>query len=196
MAKRVILAGVLGGIAMYVWTSVAHMVLPLGAIGVSEISKNEDSFLASLHATLGETHGMYVFPSGGDTTDASALQQYAQKVANGPSGLLIYHPSGAQSLSASQLGIEFLVELIQALLVVALLSQSRLETFGSRAAFVTIAGVLAAVATHVSYWNWYGFPASYTVAYIFIQIVGFAIVGIVAAILMRNPARVTAAVPA
>jgi hypothetical protein len=196
MAKRVIMAGVLGGIAMYVWTSLAHVVLPLGAIGVSTISKNEESLLASMHATLGETHGFYAFPNVGDATDAAALQQYAQKVANGPSGLLVYHPSGGQALAPSQLITEFLIELIQALLVVVLLAQTRLETFGSRVGFVTLAGVLAALATNVSYWNWYGFPASYTVSYIFIQIAGFAVVGVVAGILMRSPVRMTAAVPA
>ena len=196
MAKRIIMAGVLGGVAMYVWTSLAHVVLPFGSIGVSSVSKNEESLLASMHASLGETHGFYAFPSGGDTTDAAALQQYAQKVANGPSGLLVYHPSGGQALSTSQLVTEFLVELIQAFLVVILLSQTRLDSFGSRVGFVTLAGVLAALATNVSYWNWYGFPSSYTVSYIFIQIVGFAVVGIVAAFLMRSPVRMTAAVPA
>src|SRR5438105_4274887 len=145
MAKRIIMAGVLGGLAMYVWTSLAHVVLPLGAIGVSSISKNEESLLASMHATLGETHGFYIFPNGGDSIDSAALQQYAQKIANGPSGLLVYHPSGGQALASSQLLTEFLVELIQALLVVVLLSQTRLETFGSRVGFVTLAGVLAAL---------------------------------------------------
>ena len=68
MAKRIIMAGVLGGLAMYVWTSLAHVVLPLGSIGVSSVSKNEESLLASMHASLGETDGFYIFPSGGDTS--------------------------------------------------------------------------------------------------------------------------------
>jgi hypothetical protein len=172
------------------------VVLPFGSIGVSSISKNEDSLLASMHASLGETHGFYIFPNPGESTDSAALQQYAQKIANGPSGFVVYHPSGAQALAPGQLVTEFLVELIQALLVVVLLAQTRLETFGSRVGFITLAGVLAALATNVSYWNWYGFPTSYTVSYIFIQIVGFAVVGIVAAVLMRSPVRMTAAVPA
>ena len=33
MTKRIFLAGLLGGIAMYVWTAIAHMVLPLGEAG-------------------------------------------------------------------------------------------------------------------------------------------------------------------
>jgi len=30
MAKRILLAGLLGGIAMFIWAFVAHMVLPWG----------------------------------------------------------------------------------------------------------------------------------------------------------------------
>jgi hypothetical protein len=35
MTKRIILASVLGGIAMFIWTSTAHMVSPLGEAGIS-----------------------------------------------------------------------------------------------------------------------------------------------------------------
>ena len=39
MMKRIILAGVLGGIAMFIWTSVAHMFTPLGEMGLREMPK-------------------------------------------------------------------------------------------------------------------------------------------------------------
>jgi hypothetical protein len=56
--------------------------------------------------------------------------------------------------------------------------------------FVLIAGILAAITTNVSYWNWYGFPGVYTASYILIEIVGFLLVGVVAALLLpkRAPA--------
>ena len=34
---RVLVAGILGGIAMFVWTSIAHMVRSLGEAGIAEI---------------------------------------------------------------------------------------------------------------------------------------------------------------
>ena len=48
---RIILAGVLGGIAMFIWTSIAHMVLPLGQAGVRELP-NEAAVLAALQTNL------------------------------------------------------------------------------------------------------------------------------------------------
>jgi len=34
----------------------------------------------------------------------------------------------------------------------------RMLSFTSRLGFTVVAGVLAAIGTNVSYWNWYGFP--------------------------------------
>ena len=71
--------------------------------------------------------------------------------------------------------------MIEPLLVVFLLAQTRLTSFASRLGFVIVTGMLASIATNVSYWNWYGFPASYTASYMTTGVVGFVFVGLVAA---------------
>ena len=121
----------------------------------------------------------------------AAMQHYGEKLAGNPSGLLIYHPPGAKALTPGQLATEFLTELLEALIVVFLLAHTRLTTFGSRVGFVTLVGVLAAITTNISYWNWYGFPANYTAAYMTIEMVGYLVVGIVAALVMKNSAPKT-----
>jgi hypothetical protein len=199
MAKRIILAGLLGGVAMFVWTSVAHMVLPLGEAGIQEIA-NEPPVLSAMHSSLGEKSGMYLFPGMGLGPDATnqqknaAMQQYDQKLAANPSGILIYHPPGETGMTARRLVTEFLTELLEAFLVVFLLAQTRLESFAARLGFVTIAGVMVSLATNVSYWNWYGFPVSYTLAYMTTQVVGFVCIGAVAAAMLRAPAPAPRAV--
>jgi hypothetical protein len=47
---------------------------------------------------------------------------------------------------------------LQAILVIWLLAQTRIGSFAGRVGFVLIAGILASITTNVSYWNWYGFP--------------------------------------
>jgi hypothetical protein len=201
MNKRVLLAGLLGGIAMFAWTSLAHMVLPLGDAGIKEIP-NEQGVLSAMNAALGEAPGFYFFPGTGLGPDATmqqkraAMDQYGQKLAVNPSGILIYHPAGAKPMTAGQLGTEFLTELIEALLAVTLLSQTRLTSFASRFGFVIGAGVLATIATNVSYWNWYGFPATYTAAYMMTGIIGFVCVGLVAATVMKERVSATRAAAA
>jgi len=98
----------------------------------------------------------------------------------------MYHPPGRQFVFGRSLAIEFSTELIAAILVIWLLSQTRIASFGGRVGFVLLAGILAAIATNVSYWNWYGFPGVYTASYMLIEVIGFLLVGIVAGLMLRK----------
>ena len=183
MTKRILLAGLLGGIAMFVWASLAHMVLGLGSVGMKEIP-NEQAVLGAMSTALGSSSGLYFFPAMGP----EGMAGYQSKLDRNPSGLLIYHPAGARAMEAGQLVTEFLTEVIEALLAVFLLSRTGLAGFASRVGFVTLVGILASITTNVPYWNWYGYPASYTSAYMFTQIVNYLLVGVVAALVMRPKA--------
>ena len=87
---------------------------------------------------------------------------------------------------ARHLSIEFVTELARSVSCRLPSHQTRLTNFGARVGFVTVAGVLAAIATNISYWNWYGFPKVYTASYMFIQLVGFLCVGLVAAWVLKK----------
>jgi hypothetical protein len=201
MTKRVVLAAVLGGIAIFAWTSIAHMVLGLGETGVQEIPTNEAAVLTAMQSSIGNSSGFYMFPGmglGANPTHEqrqAAMDGYNATLAKNPSGILIYHPAGVSFNMTSRLLIEFLTELVEAFIVVFLLSMAKPMSFAGRVGFVTIAGVLTAIATNVSYWNWYGFPTNYTAAYILIQVVGFFCVGLVAAAMIKGgaPKQMTAA---
>ena len=39
---KILLAAILGSIVMFIWTSVAHMALPLGEAGIGEIPNESD----------------------------------------------------------------------------------------------------------------------------------------------------------
>ena len=197
MTTRAFLAGILGGIAMFIWSFIAHDLLPLGEMGMREF-KDEAAVLDALKTNLGDARGLYHFPghrAGPNATrqeKSDAMKRAMEKAASGPSGLLIYHPS-REFTFGKLLGIEFATELLQAILVVFLLTQTRIESFAGRVGFVFLAGILAAIATNIPYWNWYGFPSRYTAAYMSIEIIGFLCVGLIAALVLRNrsPASAT-----
>ena len=188
---KVLLAGIFGGIVMFIWTSIAHMALPLGEAGLGEIP-NESAVLSAMQSNIGDQTGLYIFPGPGVGKNATrqekneAMKHMGEKIATNPSGILMYHPPGRPLILGKLLGIEFGTELLEAILVVFLLAQTRIASFAGRVGFVLVAGILAAIATNVSYWNWYGFPCVYTASYMFIQIVGFFLVGIVAAFMLRK----------
>jgi len=74
MTKRTLLAGVLGGIAMFIWTSIAHMALPLGEAGIREIP-NEQAVLAAMQANIGDKSALYLFPGFGLGQNPTRQQQ-------------------------------------------------------------------------------------------------------------------------
>ena len=188
---KILLAGILGGVVMFIWTSIAHMALPLGEAGLREIP-NESAVLGAMQNNIGEQTGLYIFPGPGVGKNATrqekneAMKHMGEKMATNPSGILMYHAPGRPFTFGKWLGIEFGTELLEAILVVFLLAQTSIASFAGRVGFVLAAGILAAIATNVSYWNWYGFPCVYTTGYMFIQIVGFLCVGVVAALVLRR----------
>jgi hypothetical protein len=193
---RILFAGILGGIAMFIWSFIAHDLLPLGEIGIRQFH-DEGPMLDAMKTNLGDAEGLYHFPghrAGPNATrqeKEDAMKRAMEKAASGPSGILLYHPTRQFSFG-KLLGVEFATELIEAILVVCLLAQTSIDTFFGRISFVFFAGILAAIATNVPYWNWYGFPCVYTVSYMSIQIIGFLCVGIVAGLMLRKSAPQTA----
>ena len=176
---------------MFIWSFVAHDLLPRGEIGVRELS-NEQPVLDNLKANLTDD-GLYMYPGGGHPKNgtrqekAAAMKAVFEKVASGPSGLILYHPTRPLSF-AKLLCVEFGKELLVSILAVFLLAQTRINSFGGRVGFIFVTGIVAALGTNVSYWNWYGFPGNYTASYIFMEIVGFLCAGVVAGcVLGKSP---------
>ncbi len=67
---RILRAGVLGGIVMFVWTSIAHMALPLGEAGINEIP-NESAVLSAMQSSIGDKTCLYIFPDLGAGKNAT-----------------------------------------------------------------------------------------------------------------------------
>jgi len=196
MTTRAFVAAILGGITMFIWSFLAHDLLPLGETGMREF-KDEAAMLDALKTNLGDAHGLYHFPghkAGPNATrqeKSDAMKRTMEKAASGPSGVLLYHSTREFSFG-KLLGIEFATELLEAMLVVFLLTQTGIESFSGRIGFVFVAGILAAITTNIPYWNWYGFPSNYTAAYMSIEIIGFLCVGLVAALLLKNKSPASA----
>lgn len=190
MNSRILLAAILGGVVMFIWNFVAHDLLPLGYMGVKTMS-NEDAVRSALDTNLGDSPGLYIFPSGGWTPGMSAdqkkevMKKVAEQTAQGAAGIMIYRPKRVFNFP-KRLGIEFATELIESLLAVFLLAQTGIRGFGGKVGFIFTIGILASIVTNVPYANWYGFPKDFTLAQMVMTVVGYLLVGIVAALVMKR----------
>ena len=186
MKLRILIAGVLGGIAMFVWNSLAHTILPLGHVGIAPIPA-EAAARTALQGAMGSEPraGLYVFPWMEHGAEAP-------KPAPGPSGMIVYHPDRPFEMAPSMMVSEALSEIVQAVIAAFLLSLTALVGLLSRTLFVAAIGVAAALSTHVSYWIWWGFPANYTLAQLATMIIGYLVAGVVIALVMRKRAAAAA----
>lgn len=198
MTAKHFLAAFLGALAIFLSSFVFHMFTPLGEAGIGPLP-GADAVSSALTSSIGAKPGMYMFPTGGLTADspseqhAAAMEKIMEEMKTKPSGLLVYKPAGTTFNFGKNLAIEFGIDFLEALLVVYLLSQTVLGTFGGRVLFVTVAGLLAAIATQPSLWNWYGFNGNYTLANIVMEVAGFFFAGLVIALVTKNtPATPTA----
>jgi hypothetical protein len=175
MTGRILLAGVLGGIAMFVWASLAHTVLELGNIGLKTMdAAGESAAMESIKAATGDASGLYIAPG-------AAMSE--NPPASGPSLFMVYKSQSAYVMSPMQLGSEFALELVQSVILAFLLA-GMMVSMGARIGWAAAAGVMVGIATNGSYHVWYGFPVDYTAAAIGIQVVEYLVAGIVIALIL------------
>jgi hypothetical protein len=83
--KKVLLPGILGGLVVFVWSAISHMLLPIGAMGFKTIPSNEDAVLTAMKSNIQES-GLYFMP-GHEQGANSGGDEEVRSGADGVSGL-------------------------------------------------------------------------------------------------------------
>jgi hypothetical protein len=184
---RILLAGLVAGIVVFVWGAVSHMALPLGTIGIQNLPDDE-AFASLMRGSIPHS-GFYFFPAMPRDSKASkaeqdaAMQVFAEKTQRGPTGILVVRTQGTNPMSMRYLGAELLSNLLAAIVAALLLSMGigspGLARLSSRVSFVTMLGLFASLSIEVSYWTWYGFPTAYTLAQFVDQLSSWMLGGLV-----------------
>ncbi len=183
--KRIWVAGILAGIAVFVFSAILHMATPVGHMGLRSLP-GEESIAAAMRAGIPEP-GLYFFPGMemGRTLTAEEQKAWTDRYVAGPTGLLVYSPGGKAPMLPRQLGVELLADVLAACLAAFVLSHAAMP-FGRRAFAVMLLGVFAWLAESMSFWNWYGFPTAWAVADLVDQAGGWLVGGLVIAALQRS----------
>jgi hypothetical protein len=186
MAK-ILIGGVVGGLVIFFWGFLSHMLLPIGDMGLQPIPQEEGLAAAMKQAVL--EPGLYFLP-GYDRSKPQTeedMRVHMEKIAKGPYGFMVLYPQGRDPSLAKRLPIQLGTNIVCALLAAILVSQLR-PGFFVRVACVTLIGILASIMVLVPYWNWYGFPADFTLAQLIDHAVGWFLAGIVLAAIVRPSA--------
>jgi hypothetical protein len=171
---RILMAGVLGGLTLFIWGAVSHMASPLGEAGLKSLP-GEETVTAALRQSVPEA-GLYFFPGMDMKVKMTPEQEKAwtERYRTGPAGLLVYRPIGGEPYSPRLFVVEGLSNILAATLAAMLLSMSA-PGFRRRLLFGALLGAIGWMSVSVSYWNWYGFPASFILAEGVEEIIGWAL---------------------
>jgi hypothetical protein len=154
---------------------------------------NETAVMDALRENIQEK-GVFGFPHA-NMSDLKTQEQkdaFNAKYRKGPSGLLIYTPSSEKDMmTTEQLGVEFGVCVILALLSAMLLAQAApaLPSYVMRLFFVFLIGLIAGIAVPVRQFNWYETTSDFTMLAIAEQVIGFVLAGILIAAIVRHKSK-------
>jgi hypothetical protein len=175
--KRIAIAAIAGGVIVFIWGAISHMLLPFGSMGFSTLP-NEDAVTAALKSSIPD-EGLYIFPGIDMSGDATEEEQaaWAARLRSGPRGLLVYHPQGSEPMSPRQLLSELLANVLAAA-VAAFLVSLMAAAYGRRVLAVALLGLFGWLSLEVSFWIWYGFPGSFIAAEAVTEVVGWFLAGL------------------
>ena len=175
---RVLVAGLIGGILMFLWGVVAHMALGLGNVGLKQPA-SESVVLSTLHEGLGDKAGVYILPSLDPKKmgDAAEVIAYQQQAIRSPYAWVVYMPQGDDmTRMGPQIGRQWASDTLSALALAFVMGLAGLD-FRRRLALAAVAVAFAWLSTMVPYWNWYRFPLDFTWAALIEQLLGWLIAG-------------------
>lgn len=175
---RIVIAGIIGGLVMFIWGAVAHMALPIGEVG-HKVPTQQQAVLDALgQSTAGE--GIYMYPSidAEQMGDAAAMQAFREQSRGKAYAFVVYQPDG-NPVNEDMVPnlIRQLVSDVLAALVIAWILALSAWAFGRRVLVAGALGLFGWLAMSVPYWNWYMFPLNFTTATLIEQVVGWLLAG-------------------
>jgi hypothetical protein len=175
---RVLVAGIMGGVVLFFWGFVAHMLLGLGNPGIHQPA-HEDVVLNVLHDGLGMQPGVYILPSiePAQMSDPAAVAAYGKKAAASPYAWMVYEPQGTDmSHMRPQLTREWASDTLSALALACLMGLAAFS-FTRRLGIAVVATLFAWLSVMIPYWNWYRFPTPLALAELVEQLIGWLLAG-------------------
>jgi len=180
--KKVLLPGILGGLLVFVWSAVSHMILPLGSMGLKTIPSSEDAVLTAMKSSIQEP-GIYFMP-GHDMSEGPTAEEM-RKYEAGPTAFLVYNPTGEQAMSPWQLIRQAIFHILGGLIAAFIISTT-VASLTTRGIMVMLMGLFAWLAINAPYWNWYRFPADFTIGQGLDRMIGWLLGGFLIAWMIQR----------
>jgi hypothetical protein len=166
---------------------VAWMALPLHTPTIAGLP-DEAEVTASLTGQNLET-GVYIIPWSDSPEDwANPESEYLKRHRSGPLFSIYYRREGGDPMGPTTMLGGLVIDFLAATLAACLLwgaAGGCCNTYPRRVGFVMGLGIFVGIVAHGAYWNWMNFPTDYTIAFIVDVTIGWTLVGLVIASIVR-----------
>jgi hypothetical protein len=188
MIKSLILGGVLGGLAAFVWTTFSWEVV--GWHGKTMVTFQNEDDVSAVIASHTTKDGTYILPAARPTEGMTSEEKkgmqaaVAEKMRKGPMMVAAVRRGGFGSFSQALI-TQLLSLMAAAFLLTWLLLQTSGLGYAKRVVFLAVAGLAASVIVDLPNWNWWAFSGAYTA----VNLVDFTITWLLAGLVIAKVAK-------
>ena len=163
--KRRLVLSVAGGIVLFLWGFISWAILPWHMMVANQFV-NEAAVSQVLKENAPQ-QGVYYLPFSEEDHGPAQVGAFANVL-----------PQGTEMNMGRQMAVSLFTQIIAAFLVLSLMSMTTGLTYGGKVGFFALVGLIIGYVSHVPYWNWFGFTASYTLVTILDILIGWTLAGL------------------
>jgi hypothetical protein len=185
MGAKFWIAGILSGIAMFIWGAASHMFFGWHDATYNGF-RDEDKVMEVITEEAPHS-GIYIAPMGDMMKEGLTAEQREKaqeemwtKSAQGPNIFVSVKREGMSSMAAPKI-LDFLALVLMSFVMLWLLQTVPSLKFGGKVLFVIIAGTVGMALVQLEQWIWWSFSTSYVLVNIVDSALRWAVGGIVMA---------------
>lgn len=183
MIKKLVIASLVGGIVLFIWSALSWMLLDLQETNLNSFS--DEDVIAEAIRSHAPTSGMYILPGYPDHVPGASAEEIKmaedlmkERMLQGPHIFASVRLTGTDSMTPFMIR-SFIIDVISVFLVALLIWKVRTISFVGKVAFTVVFALAASAAIHLQYWNWWSFSTGYITTSIIDMAIGWFVVGLV-----------------
>ncbi len=190
MIKKLVVASLLGGVVLFIWSALSWMVFGLQEANLNSFA-DEDAITEAIRAQA-PAPGMYILPGYPEHRPGASAEEIRiaeevmrERMMQGPHVFASIRLAGTDSLTPF-LVRGFIINVISVFFVALLVWKIRSISFTGKVAFTVVFAIAATAAIHLQYWNWWSFSTGYITTSIIDMSIGWFLVGVVLGIVITE----------
>ncbi len=183
MIKKLVVASLLGGVVLFIWSALSWMVFGFQEANLNHFT-DEDAITEAIRSQA-PASGMYILPGYPEHRPGASAEEIRmaedimkERMLQGPHIFASVRLTGTDSLTPFMVR-GFIINVISVFLVALMVWKIRTISFVGKVAFTVVFALAASAAIHLQYWNWWSFSTGYITTSIIDMAIGWFLVGLV-----------------